>query len=99
MSAEAFDWRAFPAEGPLFIGILNLTPDSFSDGGRPAAPEAALAQARRLLAKGFRMLDLGAESTRPGAAPLGAGVEWTRLQPVLDLLREALPEIKDSMPR
>lgn len=97
MSAEAFDWRAFLTEGPLFIGILNLTPDSFSDGGRHAAPEDALAQARRLFAKGFRMLDLGAESTRPGAAALDAGVEWARLQPVLDLLRKELPEIPLSV--
>ncbi|HXC17526.1 MAG TPA: dihydropteroate synthase [Holophagaceae bacterium] len=97
MNPAAFDWRAFLSEGPLFIGILNLTPDSFSDGGRHAAPEAALAQARRLLSKGFRMLDLGAESTRPGAAALDAGVEWTRLQPVLDLLREELPEVPLSV--
>jgi dihydropteroate synthase len=97
VSAEAFDWRAFLAEGPLFVGILNLTPDSFSDGGRHAAPEAALAQARRLLAKGFRMLDLGAESTRPGASGLDAGVEWSRLQPVLDLLRSELPGVPLSV--
>jgi dihydropteroate synthase len=97
VSAEAFDWRAFLAEGPLFIGILNLTPDSFSDGGRHAAPDAALAQARRLLAKGFRMLDLGAESTRPGAAELNAGAEWSRLQPVLDLLRKEVPRIPLSV--
>lgn len=97
MNPAPFDWRAFLAEGPLFIGILNLTPDSFSDGGQHAAPEAALAQARRLLAKGFRMLDLGPESTRPGAEPLKAGTEWTRLQPVLDLLRKELPEVPLSV--
>jgi len=97
VSAEVFDWRAFHAEGPLFIGILNLTPDSFSDGGRHAAPEAALTQARRLLAKGFRMLDLGAESTRPGAVALDAGTEWARLQPALDLLRKELPEVPLSV--
>ena len=97
MDAEAFDWRAFLAEGPLFIGILNLTPDSFSDGGRHAAPEAALAQARRLLAKGFRMLDLGAESTRPGAEPVEAAAEWERLRPVLSLLRETLPGVPLSV--
>ncbi|HEU4951570.1 MAG TPA: dihydropteroate synthase [Holophagaceae bacterium] len=93
----AFDWGAFLAEGPLFIGILNLTPDSFSDGGRHAEPEAALAQARRLLGAGFRMLDLGAESTRPGAEPLDPATEWARLAPVLDLLGRALPGVPLSL--
>ena len=97
MNPRAFDWGPFLAEGPLFIGVLNVTPDSFSDGGRHAAPEAALAQARRLLAKGFRMLDLGAESTRPGASALDAGTEWARLQPALDLLRKELPEVPLSV--
>jgi dihydropteroate synthase len=97
MSGGVFDWGAFLAEGPLFIGILNLTPDSFSDGGLHATPGAALAQAERLLAKGFRMLDLGAESTRPGAEPLGAGEEWARLSPVMALLRRELPGLPLSV--
>lgn len=97
VKAGAFDWGAFLAEGPLFIGILNLTPDSFSDGGRHAAPEAALAQARRLLVGGFRLLDLGAESTRPGAEPLDPETEWARLAPVLDLLRRELPSVPLSL--
>lgn len=97
MIAEGFDWRAFLAEGPLFIGILNLTPDSFSDGGRHAAPQAALAHARWLITKGFSMLDLGAESTRPGAEPLDPGTEWERLGPVLDLLHRELPDIPLSV--
>jgi dihydropteroate synthase len=92
-----FDWRAFLAEGPLFIGILNLTPDSFSDGGRHADAAAALARARHLLEKGFRMMDLGAESTRPGAEPLSPGTEWSRLQPALDLLRKELPGVPLSV--
>ena len=97
MNAGVFDWRAFLAEGPLFIGILHLTPDSVSDGGRHASPEAALAQSRHLLSKGFRMLDLGAESTRPGAEPLEAGVEWERLRPALSLLRRELPDVPLSV--
>lgn len=97
MNPGEFDWGAFLAEGPLFLGILNLTPDSFSDGGRYATPEAALTQARKLLAKGFRMLDLGAESTRPGSAPLDPGTEWMRLEPVLALLRKELPEVPLSV--
>lgn len=83
--------------GPLFLGILNLTPDSFSDGGRFMAPEAALAQGRILVAAGAGMLDLGAESTRPGALPLDARTEWDRVQPVLAALRVALPDIPLSL--
>ncbi len=67
----------------LLMGIVNLTPDSFSDGGQHAAPAAALAHARRLLDEGADLLDLGAESTRPGAVPVGDEEEWRRLEPVL----------------
>ncbi len=67
----------------LLMGIVNLTPDSFSDGGRHAGPDAALAHARRLLDEGADLLDLGAESTRPGAVPVDDDEEWRRLQPVL----------------
>ena len=86
-----FDWGPFVKEGPLFIGILNVTPDSFSDGGRFQAPEAALTQARRLIEAGAGMLDVGAESTRPGAASVDATEEWIRLEPVLQVLRQAFP--------
>ncbi|MBS1766038.1 MAG: dihydropteroate synthase [Acidobacteria bacterium] len=97
MKDGVFEWRAFFTEGPLFIGILNLTPDSFSDGGQHATPEAALAQANALVAKGFRMLDLGAESTRPGASPLDEREEWNRLGPVMNLLHRELPGIPLSV--
>lgn len=93
----SFDWGPLLAGGPLFIGILNLTPDSFSDGGRFQAPEAGLAQARGLVQAGARMLDLGAESTRPGAAPLEPEAEWRRLRPVLAALRDALPDLPLSL--
>jgi len=79
------------------MGILNLTPDSFSDGGRYLDPSAALAQARNLVASGARMLDLGAESTRPGATVVGAATEWSRLEPVLTALREELPDTPLSL--
>jgi dihydropteroate synthase len=69
------------------MGVVNLTPDSFSDGGRFLAPEAALAHARRLIAEGADMLDLGAESTRPGAAPVDAGAEMARLEPLIRAIR------------
>ena len=92
-----FDWGPFLAGGPLFIGILNLTPDSFSDGGRFAEPDSALAQARALLQSGAGMLDVGAESTRPGAAPLDPAAEWQRLEPVLVRLRRELPHLPISV--
>lgn len=69
------------------MGILNLTPDSFSDGGRFLDPEAALQQALKLEADGADLLDLGAESTRPGHEPVSKAEELDRLLPVLDRLR------------
>ena len=72
---------------PKIMGIVNLTPDSFSDGGRFASDAAAIAFAEQLLADGADILDLGAESTRPGSTPITAGEELARLAPVL---REAV---------
>lgn len=71
---------------PVIMGIVNVTPDSFSDGGRFAAPEAALAQARKLAADGADIVDVGAESTRPGHTPIPAREEWARLEPLLAAL-------------
>lgn len=65
------------------VGILNLTPDSFSDGGQFVNPAAAVAQYHQLLEDGAAFVDMGAESTRPGATPLGDEAEWARLEPVL----------------
>jgi dihydropteroate synthase len=79
------------------VGILNVTPDSFSDGGRFLEPGAALGQARRLVEVGAGMLDLGAESTRPGAAAMDPEAEWQRLEPVLQALRKALPDTPLSL--
>jgi dihydropteroate synthase len=72
------------------MGVINVTPDSFSDGGQFDRPERALAQARRLVAQGVEILDLGAQSTRPGAEDVGADVEQQRLLPALKLIREAI---------
>jgi dihydropteroate synthase len=69
------------------MGVLNLTPDSFSDGGRLSGVEAVLRQARRMLAQGAAVLDLGAQSTRPGAAMVGPAVELSRLLPALRALQ------------
>ena len=84
---------------PAVMGVLNLTPDSFSDGGQFAAPERALAQARRMIAEGADIIDIGAESTRPyGSEPISAQEELQRLQPVLpDVVALGIPVSIDSM--
>ena len=84
---------------PVVMGVLNVTPDSFSDGGEFAAPERALEQARRMIAEGADIIDIGAESTRPyGAEPISADEELKRLQPVLsDIVSLGVPVSIDSM--
>jgi dihydropteroate synthase len=71
------------ASPPVVMGILNLTPDSFSDGGRFLNAEAALAHAEEMVAAGCDVVDVGGESTRPDAVPLSAADELARLEPVL----------------
>ncbi|MBP6776920.1 MAG: dihydropteroate synthase [Piscinibacter sp.] len=68
---------------PRVMGIVNVTPDSFSDGGLHAGPAAAIAHCERLVGEGADILDIGGESTRPGAAPLPADAELARVLPVL----------------
>lgn len=85
-------WAELTAQ-PLYIGVLNLTPDSFSDGGLFMEPKLALAHAELLVRTGARMLDLGAESSRPGAVSVDPEEEWCRLQPVLAVLKEVLPNL------
>ncbi len=75
-------------QGAALMGILNVTPDSFSDGGAFTALEAARAQAAQMLAAGALILDVGGESTRPGAEPVGAAEELDRVRPVIRALRE-----------
>jgi dihydropteroate synthase len=70
------------------MGILNVTPDSFSDGGRFFEPDAALRQAERMITDGADILDIGAESSRPGADPVDAEEEWRRIRPVLEAVVE-----------
>jgi len=82
---------------PRVMGIVNLTPDSFSDGGRLTTAEAALAHAQQLLKDGADILDIGAESSRPGAEPLSDDEEWRRLAPVLtELIRWQVPLSVDT---
>jgi dihydropteroate synthase len=80
---EAFEKR-WPR--PSVMGVLNVTPDSFSDGGRFVEPSAAVEHARRLVAEGAALVDVGGESTRPGAAPVTADEELARVVPVLERL-------------
>ena len=90
--------RALPL-GPrtLIMGILNVTPDSFSDGGRHAAPDDALAHARTLLAEGADILDVGGESTRPGHVAVDAEEEWGRIAPVLKGLAQEVIAVPVSV--
>ncbi len=73
---------------PLVMGILNVTPDSFSDGGQHATRDAALRHAEQLIAEGADLIDIGGESSRPGSAPLGLQEELDRVMPIVEALRE-----------
>ena len=75
-------------ERTLIMGILNVTPDSFSDGGRYFNLEDAVAQAERMVGEGVDILDIGAESTRPGYFEVSAVEEWQRLEPIVKVLSE-----------
>ena len=74
---------------PLVMGVLNVTPDSFSDGGRFSSPAAAIDHGLRLAEEGAALIDVGGESTRPGAAPVAAAEELARVLPVIAGLRAA----------
>src|SRR5579884_3300809 len=73
------------------VGVLNITPDSFSDGNLFMEPKKALEQADKMFAEGAALVDVGAESTRPGAKPLSPEEEWRRLAPVLKVLVKKYP--------
>ena len=79
--------RILDLGAPVVMGVVNVTPDSFSDGGRFADRAAALAQARRLVAEGAGIIDVGGESTRPGARAAGLDEELERVIPVIETLR------------
>ena len=88
-TAQGTGTFAWSWAGTALMGILNLTPDSFSDGGQFNQLDAALGHARTLVKDGAQVLDLGGESTRPGAEPVSAEVELDRVLPVLRELRSA----------
>ena len=81
----------------IIFGIVNITSDSFSDGGRYLAPDAAIAQARKLMAEGADVIDLGPASSNPDAAPVSSDTEIARIAPVLDALKaDGIPVSLDS---
>jgi dihydropteroate synthase len=82
-------WAGLSLARPLVMGILNLTPDSFSDGGRLAGLDSVLDTARAMLAAGADILDIGGESTRPGAIPVSPETEQARILPAIRALAEA----------
>ena len=80
-------WAGFgPRRAPILMGIVNVTPDSFSDGGRYYDAQAAIAQGQRLAQEGAEILDVGGESTRPGATPVPLQEEIRRVVPVIEAL-------------
>ena len=96
---RVLDARPHRPDGPLVMGVLNVTPDSFFDGGRHEALDAALRHAERLLEDGADLLDVGGESTRPrgraygdGASPVGASDELRRVLPVIEAIRQRFPD-------
>jgi dihydropteroate synthase len=82
LKTRTLEWQ----ERPLIMGVLNVTPDSFSDGGRYLDPEQALDRALEMEAEGADIIDLGGESNRPGASPVSAEVELARVLPVVKRL-------------
>ncbi|HUQ09950.1 MAG TPA: dihydropteroate synthase [Steroidobacteraceae bacterium] len=79
--------RALDLRAPVVMGVLNVTPDSFSDGGRFGNRDTALAQARRMIEEGARIIDVGGESTRPGALAASLEEELARVIPVIEAVR------------
>lgn len=88
MAADSDRWtirdHEIRTDRPIVLGVLNLTPDSFSDGGRYPDAHAALARAEQMIDAGADLIDVGGESTRPGAAPVDAAEEWKRIGPVVE---------------
>jgi dihydropteroate synthase len=77
-----------PGDEPVLMGIVNVTPDSFSDGGQYIDPRKAIEHGRRLIAEGAKILDIGGESTKPGSAPVSVEEEQKRIIPVLEGLKD-----------
>jgi len=83
--------RALELNRPVVMGVLNVTPDSFSDGGRYTTKDVACRRAFDMVSEGAALIDIGAESTRPGAQPVSAEQELERIVPILEVLVKKLP--------
>jgi dihydropteroate synthase len=92
-----FRSKTLPLDRPVWMGIVNVTPDSFSDGGKFFEPSQAVAHALRLIEHGAGIIDIGGESTRPGACSIPAGEELRRIVTVLRQLRACQPDIPISV--
>src|SRR5712671_4919090 len=95
MSRKHFEWKLHNrtlqlGERTLILGVLNITPDSFSDGGKYEDPDRAFARAIELEEEGADIIDIGAESTRPGSSRISEAEELRRLVPILKRLRNRL---------
>jgi dihydropteroate synthase len=89
---------SFPLDKPLIMGVVNITPDSFSDGGRYFDASAAVVHARQLAKDGADIIDLGGESTRPGAAPVSEEEELRRVLPVLEKISDLCVSLDTRRP-
>jgi dihydropteroate synthase len=88
-----------PLDRPLLMGVVNVTPDSFSDGGRFLGPQAAIDQGRRLMEEGADILDIGGESSRPGARAVAEDEELQRILPVIKALKDVPVSVDTRRPR
>ncbi len=97
MPESATSWkvvgRSVSLEKPLLVGILNVTPDSFSDGGKYLSVEEAVIQARKMYQQGARVIDIGGESTRPGAIAVSAAEQIKRVVPVIERIENGIISI------
>ena len=95
---ESFqDWCLNPKRETLVMGIVNVTPDSFSDGGKFFSPEVAISHASKLITQGADIIDIGGESTRPGAEQVSESKELKRVIPVIEKIRNDNPTILISI--
>src|SRR3990167_10450796 len=90
MHADAFlNWLEKPSRPPLVMGVLNITPDSFSDGGAFLSVEQAFQRAKEMIEEGVDIIDVGGESSRPGAQAISVQIELDRVIPVIQCIRAA----------
>jgi len=89
--------KSIDLDAPCIVAILNITPDSFADGGKLDSPQAAAERAEQCVHEGASVLDIGGESTRPGAQRIGAQEQIKRVVPVIEHIRNCLPEIAISV--